>query len=79
MSALVVALYSVLAQFDAVKECRGGALNAGFSRGFARRRYPKRPLYGLLEFNLEEGTSLEETLRVADLMNSKITSLTLTK
>jgi hypothetical protein len=36
-------------------------------------------LYGLLGFNLEEGMTLEEALRIADLMNSKITSLTLTK
>jgi hypothetical protein len=36
-------------------------------------------LYGLLGFSLEEGTTIEEALRIADLMNSKITSLTLTK
>jgi hypothetical protein len=36
-------------------------------------------LYGLLGFNLEEGMTLEEALRIADLMNNKITSLTLTK
>jgi hypothetical protein len=36
-------------------------------------------LYGLLGFNLEEGMTLEEALRIEDLMNSKITSLTLTK
>jgi len=35
--------------------------------------------YGLLGFNLEEGTTLEEAMRIADLMNNKITSLTLTK
>ena len=36
-------------------------------------------LYGLLGFNLEEGTTLEEAMRIADLMNNRITSLTLTK
>ena len=35
-------------------------------------------LYGLLGFHLEEGTTLEEAMRFADLMNNKITSLTLT-
>jgi hypothetical protein len=38
MSALAVALYLVLAQFDASKECRGGAFSAGFSGGFDVRR-----------------------------------------
>jgi hypothetical protein len=36
-------------------------------------------LYGLLGFNLEEGTTLDEAMRIAELMNHKITSLTLTK
>jgi hypothetical protein len=36
-------------------------------------------LYGLLGFDLEEGTTLEEAMRIADLMNNRITSLTLTK
>ena len=36
-------------------------------------------LYGLLGFHLEEGTTLEEAMRIADLMNNRITSLTLTK
>jgi hypothetical protein len=36
-------------------------------------------LYGLLGFHLQEGTTFEEALRFADLMNNKITSLTLTK
>jgi len=36
-------------------------------------------LYGLLGFDLEEGTTLEDAMRIADLMNNKITSLTLTK
>jgi hypothetical protein len=36
-------------------------------------------LYGLLGLHLEEGATLAEALRIADLMNSKITSLTLTK
>ncbi len=36
-------------------------------------------LYGLLGFHLAEGTTMEEALRIADLMNSRITSLTLTK
>jgi hypothetical protein len=36
-------------------------------------------LYGLLGFHLEDGTTFEEALRIADLMNNKITSLTLTK
>jgi hypothetical protein len=36
-------------------------------------------LYGLLGFDLEEGTTFEEALRFADLMNNRITSLTLTK
>jgi hypothetical protein len=38
MSGLVLAVYLVVAQFDAVKECRGGAFSAGFSRGFDGRR-----------------------------------------
>jgi hypothetical protein len=38
MSALVLAAYMVLAQFDASKECRGGAFSAAFSRGFDVRR-----------------------------------------
>jgi hypothetical protein len=36
-------------------------------------------LYGLLGFHLQEGTTLEEAMRFADLMNDKITALTLTK
>jgi hypothetical protein len=36
-------------------------------------------LYGLLGFNLEEDTTLEEATRIADFMNSNIRSLTLTK
>ena len=36
-------------------------------------------LYGLLAFHLEEGTTIEEAQRIAELMNNKITSLTLTK
>jgi hypothetical protein len=36
-------------------------------------------LYGLLGFNLDEGTTIEEAQRIAELMNNKITSLTLTK
>jgi hypothetical protein len=36
-------------------------------------------LYGLLGFHLQEGTTLEEAMRIAGLMNEKITSLTLTK
>lgn len=36
-------------------------------------------LYGLLGFKLEEGTTLAEAQRIADLMNERITSLTLTK
>jgi hypothetical protein len=36
-------------------------------------------LKGLLGLHLEEGTTLEEALRIADLMNNKVTSLTLTK
>jgi hypothetical protein len=36
-------------------------------------------LYGLLGFHLEEGTSLEEAMHVAELMNSRITALTLEK
>jgi hypothetical protein len=36
-------------------------------------------LYGLLGFELEEGTTLEEARRFAKLMNERITSLTLTK
>jgi hypothetical protein len=33
----------------------------------------------LLGFNLDEGTTIEEAQRIAELMNNKITSLTLTK
>jgi hypothetical protein len=36
-------------------------------------------LYGLLGFELETGTTLEEAQRFADQMNYRITSLTLTK
>jgi hypothetical protein len=36
-------------------------------------------LYGLLGFELERGTTLEEAQRIAGLMNERITSLTLTK
>jgi hypothetical protein len=36
-------------------------------------------LYGLLGFNLEHGTTLEEAHRIADEMNNRITSLSLTK
>jgi hypothetical protein len=36
--ALVLALYLVQVQFEASKECRGGAFSAGFSRGFDVRR-----------------------------------------
>jgi hypothetical protein len=35
-------------------------------------------LYGLLGFELEKGTTLAEAHRVADLVNERITSLTLT-
>ena len=38
MSGLVFAVHLVVAQLDAVKECRGGAFSAGFSRGFDVRR-----------------------------------------
>jgi hypothetical protein len=38
MSGVVVALYVVLAQFSASKECRDGGFSAGFSRGFDVRR-----------------------------------------
>jgi hypothetical protein len=38
MCGLVGALYLVLVQFEASKECRGGAFSAGFSRGFDVRR-----------------------------------------
>lgn len=36
-------------------------------------------LSGLLAFDLEEGTTLDEAMRISDLLNKKITSLTLTK
>jgi len=36
-------------------------------------------LNGLLGFDLEEGTTLEQALEFADAMNRRITSLTLTK
>jgi hypothetical protein len=36
-------------------------------------------LYGLLGFELEEGTTIEDAMRIAELMNNRITSLTLTK
>jgi hypothetical protein len=36
-------------------------------------------LYGLLGFHLAEGTTLDEGMRVADLMNNRITALTLEK
>lgn len=36
-------------------------------------------LYGLLGFQLEEGTTLEEAQLIAGQMNDRITSLTLTK
>jgi hypothetical protein len=36
-------------------------------------------LYGLLGFHLQEGTTLQEALHLADQMNNKVTSLTLTK
>jgi hypothetical protein len=36
-------------------------------------------LHGLLGLHLEERTTFEEAIRIADLMNTKITSLTLTK
>jgi hypothetical protein len=36
-------------------------------------------LYGLLGFELEQGTTLDEAHRIANLMNVRITSLTLTK
>jgi hypothetical protein len=38
MAGLGVVLYVVLAQFDAVKECRGGAFSPAFSHGFDVRR-----------------------------------------
>jgi hypothetical protein len=36
-------------------------------------------LDGLLGFDLEEGTSMEEAMHIAHLMNDKLTSVTLTK
>jgi hypothetical protein len=36
-------------------------------------------LYGLLGFHLAEGTTLEEAMRFADLMNNKVTTLSLEK
>jgi hypothetical protein len=36
-------------------------------------------LYELLAFNLEEGITLDDAMRITDLTNNKITSLTLTK
>jgi hypothetical protein len=38
MSGLAFALYIVVAQFSASKECRGGAFSAAFSRDFDVRR-----------------------------------------
>jgi hypothetical protein len=38
MSGVAFALYIVLAQFSASKECRGGAFSAAFSRDFDVRR-----------------------------------------
>ncbi|WP_315729146.1 hypothetical protein [Bradyrhizobium sp. SZCCHNS2015] len=36
-------------------------------------------LYGLLGIQLEENVSLEEAMRMADLLNNRMTALTLTK
>jgi hypothetical protein len=38
MAALAFAFYSDVRQFEASKECRGGAFSSGFSRGFDVRR-----------------------------------------
>ena len=38
MSGLAITVYLVLVQFEASKECHGGAFSAGFSRGFDVRR-----------------------------------------
>jgi hypothetical protein len=38
LTGLVLAVYLVLVQFEAKRECRGGAFSAGFSRGFDVRR-----------------------------------------
>jgi hypothetical protein len=38
ISGLEFADYVVMEQFDAVRECRGGAFSAGFSRGFDVQR-----------------------------------------
>jgi hypothetical protein len=38
LGALVFALSGDVVQFEASKECRGGAFSAGFSRGFDVRR-----------------------------------------
>jgi hypothetical protein len=35
---LVLAVYLVLVQFEAKRECRGGAFSAGFGRGFDVQR-----------------------------------------
>jgi hypothetical protein len=38
MAALVFAFCSAVAQFEASRECRGGAFSSGFSRDFDIRR-----------------------------------------
>jgi hypothetical protein len=37
-SGVVLVVYWAFAQYDVVKECRGGAFSAGFSHGFDVRR-----------------------------------------